>query len=331
MSYQKPQDFSYENVSVTSSLPTAMALEQDMDKSTYSSGFASFNDHVMYGCEDMWPDLHSYSPPESPDPHKTETTVSKELSKETIEMENSNARTQPAESEEPAGSLHSTSSRIRRFSSEQYGLLSPEIKLVPLKGNIFHEHNAKRTLPYNESAKKRKSSISTKGDLLVKIEDVREKLKPCAGGGLTVVTSSAKERYTSSGRRIANSYSEKSLAKLSVIRARNAQVKKRKVRSKGVKALPYAGGTGGLVSDLEHRSGKQGKKRKRPNENSAGKKKSLLSRYENLKFSELNTVPRMSVRYKVAFTKWPYVFSGALDLINQRLASQNAFWDSLKS
>ena len=107
-----------------------------------------------------------------------------------------------------------------------------------------------------------------------------------------------------------------------MIRARNAQVKKCNVRSKGVKGLPH--GTGGLVSDLEHRSGKQGKKRKRPNENSAGKKKSLLSRYENLKFSELNTVPRMYVRYKVAFTKWPYVFSGALDLINQRLASQNA-------
>ena len=162
LSYQKPQDFSYENMSVTSSLPIAMALEQGMDKSTYSSGFASFSDHVMYGCED-------------------------------------NARTQPAESEEPAGFLHSTSSHIRRFSSEQYGILSPEIKLVPLKGNICHEHNAKRTLPYNESAKKRKSSISTKGDLLVKIEDVREKLKPCASGGLTVVTSSAKERYTSSG------------------------------------------------------------------------------------------------------------------------------------
>lgn len=299
-----------------------------MDQSTYSSGFASFSDHIMYGCEDMWPDLQSYSPPESPDPQKTEAIVSEDFSKGTSEIEDPNARIQPANSEVPGGFLYPTRSDIRRFSVEQNGLCYPEIKLVPLEGNNCNSHNENVTFPSSESACKRRS-LSTKGNLLVKIEDVGEKLKPCASGGLTVVTNSAKERYTSSGRRIANSYSEKSLAKLSMTRALNAQVKKRKVRSKVVKGPPHLGGTG-VVNDLEHLSGKQGKKRKRPNKNAA-RRKNLLSRYENLKFSELNTVPRMSVRYKVAFTKWPYVFSGALDLINQRLSSQNAFWDSLRS
>ncbi|XP_078373054.1 uncharacterized protein LOC144656685 [Oculina patagonica] len=320
------QDFSYEKLSVTSSLSTAVASEQDMDQSTYSSSFASFSDHIMYGCEDMWPDLQSYSPPESPVPQKTEIIVSEDFSKETSGIEDPNARIQPANSEVRSGFLYPTSSDMSCFSVEQNGCLYPEIKLVPLEVNNFSSHNEKRTFPPSESACKRRS---LSGNLLVKIEDVGEKLKPCASGGLTVVANSAKERYTSSGRRIANSYSEKSLAKLSMTRAL-AQVKKRKVRSKVGKG-PSLGGDTGLVSDLEQLSGKQGKKRKRLNKNPAGRKKNILSRYENLKFSELNTVPRMSVRYKVAFTKWPYVFSGALDLINQRLTSQNAFWDSLRS
>lgn len=299
------------------------ASEQDVDESRNSSGFTSFNDHVMYGCEDMWPDLQSYSPPESPDPQKIETIVFNKFSEEPIKIEDLDTQSQPSKSEIPSGFPYSTHSDIEHFLAGQNQLLSPEVRLVPLD-EIGNKHNERKTIHPSESTCLRKP-FSTKGDLLIKVEDVRDKLKPCASGGLTVATNSAKERYTSSGRRIANSYSEKSLAKLSMTRALNAQVKKQKVRRKVINPVP-CGGTG-FVGGTEH----QGKKRKRPDRNPAGRKKNPLERYKNLKFSELNTVPRMSMRYKVAFAKWPYVFSGALDLINQRIASQNSFWDSLKS
>lgn len=304
-SHQKPQDFSYEEVSVTSNLSTTNASEQEIDESRNPSGFASFSDHVMYGCEDMWPDLHCYSPPESPGPQKTETTVLKEFCEDTNALEDPIARTQIEESGKPGRFLYSRHSDV---TAEQNRLLSPKVKLVPRDGKEYQQY--KRRMPFNESGCKRKS-LSPKGNLVVKVEDLREKLKPCASGGLTVVTNSAKERYTSSGRRIANNYSEKELAKLSMVHALNAEKKKCKVRRKVPKGSPQV--------------------RKRPNKNPTGKRHNCLRRYENLKFSELNTVPRMSVRYKVAFTKWPYVFSGALDLINQRLVSQNAFWDSVRS
>lgn len=297
------------------------ASEQDVDENRYSSGFTSFNDHVMYGCEDMWPDLQTYSPPESPDPQKTETIVFNKFSEEPTKTD-LDSRSQPSKSDIPSSFSYSTHYDIKHFLAGQNQLLSPEVKLVPLDGKGY-KHNERKTIHPSENTCIRKPS-STKGGLLIKIEDVRDKLKPCASGGLTVATNSAKERYTSSGRRIANSYSEKSLAKLSMTRALNAQVKKRKVRRK---VLNHVHGGTGFVGGAEH----QGKKRKRPDRNPVSRKKNSLERYKNLKFSELNTVPRMSMRYKVAFAKWPYVFSGALDLINQRIASQNSFWDSLKS
>lgn len=308
-SHQKPKDFSYEEVSVTSNLSTSNASEQVMDENRNASGFASLSDHVMYGCEDMWPDLHCYSPPESPDTEKIETTTLNEFSEETSALEDLNTRTQTwTESGKPGTFSYSLHSDREHFTGEQNRLLSPEPKLVPLDGKEYK--HCKRKMSFNETGFKRKS-ISPKGDLVVKVEDVREKLKPCASGGLTVVTNSATVRYTSSGRKIANNYAEKELAKLSLVRARDAEKKNCKVRSKVPKGSTQV--------------------RKHPNKNPTGKRNNPLLRYENLKFSELNTIPRMSIRYKVAFTKWPFVFSGALDLINQRLVSQNAFWDSVKS
>ena len=296
---------------MASDLPSSIASQQEMDWNRNPSGFASFSDHVMYGCEDVWSDLHCYSPPKSPETEKIETTTLKVFSKETSGLEDLNTRTQTwIESGKPDTLSYSLHSDKEHFTGEKNRPLSPEVhvKLVPLDGKEYK--HSKQKMPFNGSGCKRKS-ISPKGDLVVKVEDVRDKIKPCASGGLTVVTDSATARYTSSGRKIANNYSEKELANLSLVRARDAAKKKRKVRSKVPK-----GST---------------KVRKHPNKNPTGKRNNPLLHYENLKFSELNTIPRMSTRYKVAFTKWPYVFSGALDLINQRLASQNAFWNSVRS
>lgn len=314
-------------MSVTSSLSATNDSEQDMDEKTYPSDFTSFDDHIMYGSEDVWPDLRSYSPPESPVTRNTETTATKEFEKtfpkepSVFNMEGPNARTQPAKDEKPGELLNS----IR--STEQNIILSPDMKLVPFNKKD-DKHNERRTSPTNDKECKRKSSSPT-GNLVVKVEDVGEKLKPRVDGGLTVVTNSTRERYTSSGRRIANTnYNEKSLAKSSMTRALAVLAKQSKIgKSKTSKGRRHGGGTG-LAGDLEHPSRKQGKKRKR---RPAEEKRNSLWHYENLKFSELNTVPRMSARYKVAFRKWPYVFSGALDLINQRLGNQNAFWDSIRS
>ena len=288
-----------------------------MDENRNLSGFASISDHVMYGCEDVWPDLHCYSPPESPDTEQIENTTLKQFSEETSELEDLNTRTQTwtesgnsLELSLPGTLSYSLHSDKEHFTGEQNRPLSPEVQLVPLDEKEYKQ--CERKMSFSESDYKRKS-ISPKGDLVVKIEDVKEKLKPCASGGLTVVTNSAKVRYTSSGRKIANNYSEKELANLSLVRARDAEKKKkkRKARSKVPRGSTQA--------------------RKHANKNPSGKRNNPLLLYENLKFSELNTIPRMSVRYRVAFAKWPYVFSAALDLINQRLASQNVFWDSVRS
>ena len=290
---------------------TSDVSEQEMDENRNLPGFASIGDHVMYSCEDMWPDLHCYSPPESPNPQQIETATLKEFAKQTSGLEDLNTRTETwTESGKPGTFSYSMHSDKGHFTGEQNRLLSPEVKLEPLEEKECKHHQ--RKMSFNETGCKRKS-ISPKGDLVVKIEDVREKLKSCASGGLTVVTNSAKVRYTSSGRKIANNYSEKELANLSLVRARDAEKKKKKrrARSKVPRGSTQA--------------------RKHPNKNPTGKSNNPLLLYENLKFSELNTIPRMSMRYRVAFAKWPYVFSGALDLINQRLAGQNVFWDSLRS
>ena len=287
---------------------TTNASEQGMDENRNPSDYALFSDHVMRGCEDMWPDLHCYSPPESPDSQETESTL-KEFYKETSALEDLNTRTQTrTDSGKPGTFLSSLHCNKECFTDEQNRLCSPEVNVVPLDVNKYK--HCKRKMSCHEMGYKRKS-ISPKGELVVKVEDVREKLKPCASGGLTVVTTSSKVRYTSSGRRIANNYSEKELAKLSLVHAREAEKRKRKVRKKVPKGSTQVG--------------------KHPKKNPSEKRHNPLLHYKNLKFSELNTINRMSVRYKVAFTKWPFVFSGALDLINQRLVSQNVFWDSLRS
>ena len=294
---------------MASNLSSSNASQQETDENRNSSGFASFGDHVMYGCEDMWPDLQCYSPPESPEMEKIETTTLKDFSKETSALEDLNTRTQTwIESGKPGTFSHTLHSDKEHFTGEKNRHPSPEVKLVSLDGKEYKHWQGE--MSFNGSGCKRKS-ISPKGDLVVEVEDVRDKLKPCASGGLTVLTNSATVRYTSSGRKIANNYSEKELANLSLVRAHDAVKKEHKVRNKVPK-----GST---------------KVRKHPKKNPTRRRNNPLLQYGNLKFSELNTIPRMSTRYKVAFTKWPYVFSGALDLINQRLASQNAFWDSVRS
>lgn len=309
-SYQKPKDFSYEEMSVTSGVSGASDSKNSTDESTFTSSFASFNDHIMCGCEDIWPDLTNYSPPASPVTRESESILSNDFPIETnapnVETINPDAGYSPGNSRKPSDPSYSLHCNTR--------LLSPEIKLVPLCEEDV-AHNRRKTSLSNGSACKRKSLYPIR-NLVVKVEDIREKLKPRSGGGFSIVTMPAKGRFTISGRRIAKNYSEESLFQSSIKRAAAAaaatEAKKRKVRHKDQRS-----------------SRKKDKKTKHQRRNLAGQKNDALLWYENLKFSELKTVSRMSMRYKIAFKKWPNVFSGALDLINQRLTNQNAFWNSL--
>ena len=330
-SHQKPQDFSNEEVSSVISIsstaevsePSALSVE-----STPSASFSSFKDHVLHGCEDVWPDFRSYSPPESP-VHSAESVVSKEL--EILPMETDSVfpvetvtykmdETEPSKLSQPLGGekaddhLDSWKSPVRHLSLQQKEFYSPEIKLVPMD-----KKNSERRLSHSNVSPQKRKSLSPKGDLVVKLDDVGNKLTPCRSGGLTMVTG----RYTTSGRRILSNYSEQSLAKAATKCMIPTEVKKRRRRNKGSE---HSRGNKSAIID----AGKK-KKKGRP-KNPAGRKKiSTLLRYENLKFRDLNTIPRISTRYKVAFTKWCYVFTGALDLINQRLTNQNAFWNSIRS
>ena len=339
---QKPRDFSYEDIStVTSSSSTADASEQGTlsDECTLSAlsdteGFTSFKDHVMFGCEDIWPDFNSYSPPESPVPQNTDTVVSEDLkilptgkflnmdvdTMIPLKTDMTSNKSQHAKCKKTDGLLRSRKSEVRRLSTGQSGLLSPKVKLVPLDRNGL-KHSERRLLYSNVSPLKRKS-LSPKGNVVVKLSDIGDRLKPCSSGGFTVVKSG---RYTTSGRRIPN-YSEKSLAKSAMKATVVPEVKKRKARKKVSKSYRH-----GVDDDVEYHPGQKGKKQKQKPKNPAGRMKETLLRYDNLRFKELNTIPRMSTRYKVAFTKWPYVFSGALDLINQRISNQNTFWNSIRS
>jgi len=336
----KPKDFYCEDLSsVTSSLSTADTSEQRplSDESTPSTDFTSFKDHVMYGCEDVWPDFNSYSPPESP-AQNNETAVSEELeirpertkqflpveADSIVSLETGTFEMDTEDSRricDTNGLLYSLKSEARRPSTESNLLLSPEIKLIPLDKNSY-KHNERR-LSYPIVSPLKRKSLSPKGELVVKISDLGDKLKPSSSGGLTVINSVKPGRCTTSGRRILANYSEKSLAKSAIKGALPTEVKKRKARK--------CGGGNESANDANYKPGQKSKKRKRNPKNPARCKTNVLLRYENLKFKELNTIPRISTRYKVAFTKWPYVFSGALDLINQRLTNQNAFWDSIRS
>ena len=313
-SYQKPQDFSNEDVvSISSTSSTAEVSEP----STLSDESTPSADQVIRDCKDVWHDFRSYSPPESP-VHSAESVVSKEL--EILPMETDNVFhaetdtykmdvTEPSKKSQPLGDEKADDhvgwkSQVRHLSWQQKELYSPEIKLV----SVDRKYSERRLSHSNVSPPKRKS-LSPKGDLVVKLDDVGNKLTPCRSGGLTIVSG----RYTTSGRRILSNYNEKSLAETASKGMIPTEVKKRRGRNKVGKD-----------------SGRK-KKRGRPR-NPAGRKKiNALLRYENLKFKDLNTIPRISTRYKVAFTKWPYVFTGALDLINQRLTNQNAFWNSIRS
>ena len=299
------------------------------DESTHSIGFASFKDHVMYGCADVWPDFNSYSPPESPDPQNTETVTSKQF-KRVLPMEGETRV--PLETEvftkmnfkEPSGLTKSEKCKTRHLSMGQNGLLSPEIKLVPLDINVNRCYE--RQSSYSNASPSKRKSLSPKGDLVVKLNDVGDCLKPSANGGLTIANSVKAGRYTTSGRRILANYSEKSLAESVMKGALSTKGKKCKRKNKVVKCCVHHKGKQ-CACNVENQPGRK-KKRKNPSE---VKRNAAFLRYDNLKFKELNTIPRITTRYKVAFTKWPYVFSSALDLINQRLSNQNAFWNSIRS
>lgn len=129
-------------------------------------------------------------------------------------------------------------------------------------------------------------------------------------------------RCTASGRKALSNYSENILPKSSskhIISATEKQSHRKK--------LPKNSRS---VCDAEYKRDRKKKIKVRKNL-SDRREKYFMARYGNLQFKELNTISRMSSRYKVAFTKWPRVFSGALDLINQRLANQNAFWNTIRS
>ena len=272
------------------------------DESTLSASFSSLKDHSLYGHEEVWPDFDSYSPPESPEPQSSKNGDDIFL-------------TDP-------GVVFPMEAKISVPLKPCNGLLSPKINLAPLL--IKDKRGVKRKCSMSSDTPSKRKSLSPKGDLVVKLNDVGDKLERSPTGGLTVATSTRTGRYTSFGRRIlAVNYSEKSLAKSVMKRTLPTEVKKRKAK-KTRKCLVHKDQK--CTCRVESQRGKPKKRTNKPR-----KRDTTLLRYENLPFKELNTISRISTRYKVAFSKWPYVFSGALDLINQRISSQNSFWDSIRS
>lgn len=335
MFHQKLAEFSSEDsCTVTSTSSTADVSEPSTlaNESVMSTGFSSLEDHVICGCEDKWPDFSSYSPPESP-VQQNENAVSKELDilpTETDAAAWETGTNQVDRKEEPElsksikgeksnGILDSLKCGVRCLPIEKTELLSPEVKLVPLDRNSYKK--CERQLAYSKASPPKRKCLSSKGDIVIRLVDIGDKLKPRKNGGFTIVSG----RYTTSGRKVLSNYSEKALAQSSM---KGVVPTERKRRRKNKAAKGSESGRGHKsVADPDYKPG--GKKKKRiPREK---KKNDILSRYEKLEFKKLNTIPRMSVRYKVAFTKWPYVFSGALDLINQRISNQNTFWDSIRS
>ena len=292
--HKKQRDPSHEEMSMTSVVSGQSDSRWHLDESVFPSSVVSSNDNAVCGCENLSFDLSSYSPPSSPVSDGNESII---LNNFPNEVEAPNERCLSGKRQKPMNSNTS--------------LLSPEIKLVPLHEKAVAASEKKSSL--SSGIVFRRESPNPLGNLVVKVEDIKEKLKPYGGGGFTLCE---RGRFTNSGRRVVNDYSEKSLVNASVSRTilASPKVKKRKAR--------YT---------VQNSSMKKGKKARLQLRNCAKLKNKAHIKYENLKFSEINTVSRMSVRYKVAFQKWGFVFSGALDLINQRLANQNAFWDSLGS
>ena len=192
-------------------------------------------------------------------------------------------------------------SRVGRPTLNHVKLLSPEIKLVPLSDSSLSQLEGE--------------SSFLKKELVVKLDDVGKCLKKRRNGGFTLVPG----RNVASGRKALSNYCEKTLSK-STSKHIFPSATEEQSQTKNPRS----------VCDAEYKRGRKKKIKVRKNL-SDRREKYFVARYGNLQFKELNTISRMSSRYKVAFTKWPRVFSGALDLINQRLANQNAFWDTIRS
>ena len=299
---QESQGLLYEQMpsaSVTLSLEERSSVISD--ESTLSASFSSLKDHSLYGHEELWPDFNSYSPPESPEPQSSKNVDEFFLSDPDVVV--------PVEA------------KISVPSKPCNGILSPRISLAPLL--IKDKRDVKRKCSLSSNTPSKRKSLSPKGDLVVKLNDVGDKLERSPTGGHTIATSTRTGRYTSFGRRIlAVNYSEKSLAKSVMKRTLPTEVKKRKAK-KTRKCLLHKDQK--CTCHVENHRGKPKKTTSKP------RKRDTLLRYESLPFKELNTISRISTRYKVAFSKWPYVFSGALDLINQRISNQNSFWNSIRS
>lgn len=270
-----------------------------------SIGFSSCKDLDVCGCE-TWPDLDSYSPPESP-VQETESTghyFSLDAEK-VLTVSKCDPSDSPFKSEISDTLCNSMKSRVGRPTLNHVKLLSPEIKLVPLSDSSLSQLEG-------ESSFLRK-------ELVVKLDDVGKCLKKRRNGGFTLVPG----RNVASGRKALSNYCEKTLSK-STSKHIFPSATEEQSQTKKLPKNPRS------VCDAEYKRGRKKKIKVRKNL-SDRREKYFVARYGNLQFKELNTISRMSSRYKVAFTKWPRVFSGALDLINQRLANQNAFWDTIRS
>lgn len=301
----KPRDFSYEVASISSSSSAGDLLEPStLSDESSSIGFSSCKDLDVCDYE-TWPDLGSYSPPESPVQETESVGHYFSLDAETFSTVSKRVPSgSPFKSEISDTFCNSMKSRVRRSTLNHVELLSPEIKLVPLSVSSGRQLEGE--------------SSSLKKELVVKLYDVGKSLKKRRNGGFTLVPG----RCTASGRKALSNYSENVLPKSSskhIISATEKQSHRKKL-AKNARS----------VCDAEYKRDRKKKIKVRKNL-SDRREKYFMARYGNLQFKELNTISRMSSRYKVAFTKWPRVFSGALDLINQRLANQNAFWNTIRS
>lgn len=280
-----------------------MSEPSTLSDESSSIGFSSCKDLDVYGSE-TWPDLGNYSPPESPVQETESTGHYFSLDAEKfLTLSEGVPSGSPFKNDVSDALCNSMKSRIGRLTLNRVELLSPEIKLVPLSLSSVSQLEGE----------------SLKRKLVVKLDDVGKSLKQRRNGGFTLVSG----RCTASGRKALSNYSEKTLSKSASKRIISSATEKQSRRKKIAK-------NSRSVCDADYKRGR--KKKIKVRKNLSDRRKSyFMARYGNLQFKELNTISRMSSRYKVAFTKWPLVFSGALDLINQRLANQNAFWDTIRS
>ena len=181
------------------------------------------------------------------------------------------------------------------------GLLTPEIKLVPvdIRGKTIVGANRVVHNP--------------KHNLVVKIVDLGNNVHPRSKARHSSA-SQVKEQYTNFGRRIPN-YCEVLLSKGSIqdLPAPDKR-QKRKRKSQGRTVI---------MDTNDSVVKKENKQRKRYSIHLADRKAKIPKQYKNTKFSEIQAIPGIKMRYRVAFAKWPDVFTGALNTINQRIVSQN--------